>query len=83
MAANVVSLRLSDAEKARLDELARRTGGSRSALVAEAVRGYLDMNQYQMELIEQRLSLADRGAFASRERVKAAFVRWGVDTDAD
>ncbi len=83
MTANVVSVRLSDSEKQRLDELAQSTGGSRSALVAEAVRGYLDMNQYQTELIEQRLSLADWGAFASRERVKAAFSRWGVDVDAD
>ena len=51
MTANVVNLRLSDSEKQRLDELAQRTGGSRSALVAEAVRGYWDVNQYRTELI--------------------------------
>jgi len=83
MAGEVVSVRLDEADKARLDELAGATGSTRSALVAEAVRGYLDLNRYQTELIESRLVLADRGAFASRERVKAAFARWGVDVDAD
>lgn len=83
MAADVVSVRLSEADKARLDELASQTGSSRSSLVAEAVRGYLDVNQYQINLIKERLVLADQGAFASQERVKAAFARWGVDVDAD
>ncbi|MDO9225577.1 MAG: ribbon-helix-helix protein, CopG family [Pseudomonadota bacterium] len=83
MAADVVSVRLSESDKARLDELASQTGSSRSALVAEAVRGYLDVNQYQIDLIRERITLADQGEFASRERVKAAFARWGVDIDAD
>ena len=51
--------------------------------MAEAVRGYLDVNQYQITVIRERVALADQGAFASRERVKAAFARWGVDVDAD
>ncbi|MDP2432570.1 MAG: ribbon-helix-helix protein, CopG family [Pseudomonadota bacterium] len=83
MAADVVSVRLSESDKARLDELASQTGSSRSSLVAEAVRGYLDVNQYQIELIRERVALADQGEFANRERVKAAFARWGVDVDAD
>jgi predicted transcriptional regulator len=83
MAGEVVSIRLDEADKAELDALAGKTGASRSALVAEAVRGYLELNRYQSELIESRLTLADRGEFASRERVKAAFARWGVDVDAD
>ena len=83
MAADVVSVRLSEADKMRLDELASQTGSIRSALVVEAVRGYLDVNQYQIALIRERVALADQGVFASRERVKAAFARWGVDTDAE
>lgn len=83
MAADVVSVRLSESDKARLDELASQTGSSRSSLVAEAVRGYLDVNQYQIDLIRERVALADQGAFASRERVKAAFARWDVDIDAE
>lgn len=83
MAADVVSVRLSESDKARLDELASQTGSSRSSLVAEAVRGYLDVNQYQIKLIRERVALADRGDFASRERVKAVFARWDVDVDAD
>lgn len=83
MAADVVSVRLSESDKARLDELASQTGSSRSSLVAEAVRGYLDVNQYQIKLIRERVALADQGDFASRERVKAVFARWDVDVDAD
>ena len=71
MAAEVVSVRLSEADKTRLDKLARQTGSRRSSLVAEAVRGYLDVNQYQIDLIQERIALADQGWFATRERVKA------------
>lgn len=83
MAADVVSVRLSESDKSRLDDLVSQTGSSRSSLVAEAVRGYLDLNQYQTDLIRERLTLADQGAYASQARVKAAFARWGVDVDAD
>jgi RHH-type rel operon transcriptional repressor/antitoxin RelB len=77
----VISIRINETDKARLEAIARATGTSRSSLVAEAIRGYLDVNEYQTALILSRIKLADKGEFASQERVKAAFAKWGVDAD--
>lgn len=77
----VISVRINDADKERLEAIAIATGASRSSLVAEAIRGYLDVNEYQAKLIQHRLELADKGEFASRERVNAAFAKWGIDAD--
>lgn len=77
----VISIRIGAADKARLEAIAKATGASRSTLVAEAIRGYLDVNEYQTALIRSRVRLADKGEFASRERVKAVFAKWGVDAD--
>jgi predicted transcriptional regulator len=78
---NVISVRISEDDKERLEALAKVTGASRSNLVAEAVRGYLDVNEYQIEVIRSRVKLADKGEFANQERVKAAFAKWNVDAD--
>lgn len=77
----VISIRINETDKARLEAIARATGASRSSLVAEAIRGYLDVNEYQTALILSRIKLADKGEFASQERVKAAFAKWGVDAN--
>ena len=78
---NVISIRINDTDKARLEAIAKTTGASKSNLVVEAIRGYLDVNEYQTSLIESRVKLADKGEFASLERVKAVFAKWGVDAD--
>jgi predicted transcriptional regulator len=48
----------------------------RSYVLNEAIRCYLEIQNWQVEHIKSALTLADAGEFASDEEVQAAFARW-------
>lgn len=77
----VLSVRINQEDEASLRQLAEATGASKSKLVAEAIHSYVEMNEWQTKVIRERLAIADRGEYASREQVKAMFAKWGVNAD--
>lgn len=66
-----VTLRLDRATRKRLDRLARATERSRAALAADAVRQYLELNEWQIAAIEAGVREANRGQFIDHARLKA------------
>ena len=74
-----MTIRLDDAEKDRLDLLAEATQRSKSFLAAEAIRTYLDSNEWQIAQIGAALKEADAGDFASDEEVAALARKWAVN----
>lgn len=81
MPATTLSIRISEHDKEFLEKLAGLTGQSKSHLAAEAIKSYVEMNEWQIDVIKERLAAADRQEYASRERVKATFAKWGVNAD--
>ena len=69
----VLTLRLEPKLTEQLDKLAVATQRSRSFLIAEAVRDYIALNEWQVEEIKKAVAAADRGEFASDEEVKKTF----------
>jgi RHH-type rel operon transcriptional repressor/antitoxin RelB len=66
----------------RLDELAKVTGRSRSELAEEALVGYLSLQRWQVEGIEQSIAEADAGEpGVSHERVVAWVRSWDTDDE--
>jgi len=65
----------------RLDRLADITHRSKSYLAAEAVREYIELNEWQLQEIQTAVKEADAGDFASAESVNAVFGKWGVNED--
>jgi predicted transcriptional regulator len=76
-----MTIRLDPELKARLDRLSAATHRSRSFLAAEAVREFIEINEWQIEEIERALKEADAGDFASDQEAQAVFHKW--DTDGD
>ena len=74
-----MTIRLEDAEKDRLDQLAEATQRSKSFLAAEAIRAYLDSNAWQIGEIQAALKEADAGDFASDADVAALARKWAVN----
>jgi len=74
-----MTIRLDDAEKDRLDQLAEATQRSKSFLAAEAIRSYLDSNEWQIAQTQAALNEADAGDFASDEDVSALARKWVVN----
>lgn len=76
-----MTIRLDEHLKERLDQLAAATHRSKSFLAAEAIRDFIEMNEWQIQEIESAIAEADRGEFASKQDVKKVLSKWGVDAD--
>ncbi len=76
-----MTIRLDADLKIRLDKLADATHRSKSYLAAEAVREYIELNEWQLQEIQAAVTEADAGDFASEESVNAVFGKWGVNED--
>jgi len=71
-----VTLRLDDEVKIKLEKLAESTHRSRSFLAAEAIKAYVESNDWQIAEIHQALKEADAGDFASQQEVNAVVNKW-------
>lgn len=65
-----VALRLDADTRKRLDQLAKTTERSRSALAAEAVRQFLEINEWQITAIQKGVGQADAGQFIDHAKLK-------------
>ena len=71
-----LSIRLEVDVKARLDELADATHRSKSFLAAEAIRAFVELNEWQIREIQTALQEADAGDFAKPSDVERVLGRW-------
>ena len=76
-----VSGRIEKIISERLDALSKSTARSRSFLIAEAVKAYVEDQAWQIEAIEAGVEAANRGEFAPDEKVTKTFAKYGVNTD--
>ena len=76
---STMTLRLEDDVKARLDKLADATQRSKSFLAAEAIREYVESNEWQIREIKAALKEAKAGDFASDAEVGALAKKWKLD----
>jgi RHH-type rel operon transcriptional repressor/antitoxin RelB len=66
-----MTVRLDDDVKNRLEQLAESTERSESFLAAEAIRLFVEDNEWQIASIQAALKEADAGNFASDEELAA------------
>lgn len=72
------TIRLDDDVKDRLENLACATRRSKSSLAAEAIRAFVDLNEWQIAEIQCALKEACAGDFASDEDVAAVARKWSA-----
>jgi predicted transcriptional regulator len=73
---SVLTLRLDAKLKKKLDLLSQATNRSRSFVAAEAIREYVELNNWQIEETTKAISEANRGDFASDKDVARTMKRW-------
>ena len=76
-----MTIRLEPELKSRLDKLSTATHRSKSFLAAQAVREFIEINEWQIEEIKDAVKEADAGDFASNQEVQTVFNKWGVNGD--
>ena len=74
-----MTVRLEDDVKDRLDVLAEATHRSKSFLAAEAIRAFVENNEWQVAEIRTALKEADAGDFASDKDVASLARKWKVN----
>ena len=73
-----VTIRLESELKQRLEQLAKSMQRSKSFLAAQAIRDFVDLNEWQVQDIQQAIIEADRGDFASDQDVAEVLGKWAV-----
>ena len=76
-----MTIRLEPELKARLDNLATATHRSKSFLASEAVREFIEINEWQIQETKAAIKEADEGDFATPEEEAAVFNKWDVNAD--
>lgn len=74
-----MTVRLEDDVKDRLDQLAQATHRSKSFLASEAIREFVETNEWQIGEIQAALREADAGDFASEQDLEALAKKWQVN----
>ena len=74
-----MTIRLDDDVYDRLDVLAEATRRSKSSLAAEALRAFIETNEWPIVEIQAALKEAETGAFASDRDVAAMAIKWKVN----
>jgi RHH-type transcriptional regulator, rel operon repressor / antitoxin RelB len=72
----VMTIRVDRKTKSRLEKLARAMERSKSYLAAEAIRAYVELNEWQIAEIKAALKEADAGDFASDKEVDRVVEKW-------
>jgi RHH-type transcriptional regulator, rel operon repressor / antitoxin RelB len=73
---STMTIRLDDDVKQRLELLSEATHRSKSYLAAEAIRDFINLNEWQISEIKEALEEADKEDFASEEEVSSIFKKW-------
>lgn len=68
-----MTIRLDDNFKRRLENLAVSTHRSKSYLTTEAIRDFVELNEWQVQEIKAAIQEADKGEFATDEVVANNF----------
>ncbi len=71
-----MTIRIDEHTKNQLGKLAESSKRSKSFLAAEAIKTYIELNEWQMQEIEAALIEADAGHFASDTEVQAVIEKW-------
>ena len=76
---STMTLRLDDEVKRRLEKLADATQRSKSFLAAEAIRAFVETNEWQIGEIRKAVKEADADDFANETDVRALAKKWKVN----
>ncbi len=71
-----MTIRVDRKTKSRLEKLAKVMERTKSYVAAEAIRAYVDLNEWQIAEIKAALEEADAGDFAIEKEVQAVMRKW-------
>jgi predicted transcriptional regulator len=83
MKTRVLTIRIDKNTKERLGKLAEATDRTQSFLAAEAIRSFLDLNEWHIQAVHNGISDADQGRFVEHTQVASWVESWDSDHEED
>ena len=77
-----MTIRLDEDLKSRLDALAEVMHRSKSFLAVEALRDYVELNEWQLNELKLAVNEAEAGDFASADDITSILSKWGMNGDS-
>ena len=74
-----MTIRLPREMRARFDALAKATGRNRNVLAQEAIRRFIEAEEWQLAEIQAGVREAEAGTFASEEEMEELWAEFGVE----
>ena len=72
----VMTIRVDRKTKTRLEKLAKAMERTKSYVAAEAIRAYVELNEWQITEIKAAVKEADAGEFASEKEIRTVMKKW-------
>jgi predicted transcriptional regulator len=72
---DVMTVRVEPEVKTKLDKLAKATARTKSFLIADAIREYVEINEWQIEAIQEGIRQADAGKLIAHDKLKKKWER--------
>ena len=78
---DLITIQIDRKMRDRLEKLAQAMNSTESQLAIEAIRSYIDLNEWQIGEIQVALEEADAGDFATAEELRAVVEKWRGSED--
>ena len=66
----ILTVRLDGETKEKLERIAKATDRSKSYIASEAIRDYINLNEWQIQAIQKGIEQADKGQVISHNKIK-------------
>ena len=76
-----ITIRVAKTVRDRLESLARETKRSKSALAAEGIGAFIELEEHQIEGIKKAMLSIDRGLGVAHSDVEAWIASWDTDDE--
>jgi len=73
------TVRIDENMLGRLDNLAKNKDRPRSYLINQALKQFIEYEEWFVQEVKDGLKEIERGEIATDNEIKAAFRKWGVD----
>jgi len=83
MKTSVLTIRIDEDIKERLNKLAEATNRTKSFIVAEAIRSFLGLNEWHIQAIHEGIRDAEQGQLVEHERVVSWVNSWDSDNELE
>ena len=72
---DVMTARVEPEIKTKLNKLAKATARTKSYLIADAIREYVELNEWQVKAIQEGIRQADAGKLIAHAKIKNKWER--------